>query len=46
MNVGKTLFSQIMRFVPWKSFERIISRYNGDCGVRTLGKAYQIGSSE
>jgi hypothetical protein len=37
MNVGKTLFAQVMEFVPWKTFLRIIERHNGDAGVRTLG---------
>lgn len=36
MNVGKTLFAQVMEFVPWKTFGRIIVRHNGDRGVRTL----------
>lgn len=36
MNLGKTLFAQIMEFVPWKTFGRIIDRYQGDAGVRTL----------
>ena len=36
MNVGKTLFAQIMEFVPWKTFGRIIERHAGDAGVRTL----------
>lgn len=39
MNVGKTLFAQVMEFVPWKTFGRIIERYKGDAGVRTLGCA-------
>ena len=39
MNVGQTLFAQIMEFVPWKTFGRIIERHNGDAGVRTLGCA-------
>ena len=39
MNVGKTLFAQVMEFVPWKTFSRIIDRHNGDAGVRTLGCA-------
>ena len=39
MNVGKTLFAQVMEFVPWKIFGRIIDRRNGDAGVRTLGCA-------
>ncbi|MCA3148429.1 MAG: DUF4372 domain-containing protein [Burkholderiales bacterium] len=33
MNVGKTLFAQIMEFVPWKNFGRIIERHRGDAGV-------------
>jgi hypothetical protein len=36
MNVGKTLFAQVMEFVPWKTFGRIINRHRGDAGVRTL----------
>ena len=40
MNVGKTLFAQVMKFVPWKTFGRIIARHHGDSGVRTLGCAY------
>jgi hypothetical protein len=39
MNVGKTLFAQLMEFVPWKTFGRIIERHKGDAGVRTLGCA-------
>ena len=39
MNVGKTLFAQVMEFVPWKTFGRIIARHQGDAGVRTLGCA-------
>ena len=36
MNFGQTLFSQVMDFVPWTSFERIVARYGGDVGVRSL----------
>jgi hypothetical protein len=39
MNVGKTLFAQVMEFVPWKSFGRVVERHNGDADVRTLGCA-------
>lgn len=39
MNAGKTLFAQIMEYVPWKTFGRIIERHGGDAGVRTLGCA-------
>ena len=39
MNVGKTLFAQVMEFVPWKTFGRIVQKHKGDFGVRTLGCA-------
>jgi transposase len=39
MNMGKTLFAQVMEYVPWKNFGRIIDRYGGDAGVRTLSCA-------
>ena len=39
MNMGKTLFAQVMEFVPWKTLGRIIDRHKGDAGVRTLGCA-------
>ena len=36
MNTGRTLFSQVMDFVPWTSFDRIVAKYGGDVRVRTL----------
>src|SRR5450830_1527760 len=36
MYSGRTLFSQVMEFVPWTSFDRIAVKYGGDIGVRTL----------
>ena len=36
MNTGKTLFAQLMDFLPWTTFSRIVTRYEGDRGVRTL----------
>jgi hypothetical protein len=42
MNVGKTLFAQVMEFVPWTSFSRIVQRYGGNSGVRTLSCAEQF----
>ena len=36
MYVGKTLFAQVMEFVPWTSFARIVHRHGGNSGVRTL----------
>jgi hypothetical protein len=32
MNVGKTLFAQVMDFLPWKNFHRIVTRY-GICAT-------------
>jgi len=40
--VGKTLFAQVMEFVPWTSFARIVRRYDGNSGVRTLSCAEQF----
>jgi hypothetical protein len=42
MNVGKTLFAQVMDFVPWTSFGRIVDRYDGDAGVRRLNCTEQF----
>ncbi len=42
MNTGKTLFAQIMDFLPWKTFHRIVARHGGDKGVRTLTCAEQF----
>jgi hypothetical protein len=36
MNTGKTLFAQLMDFLPWSTFSRIVARYDGDRAVRTL----------
>jgi len=36
MNLGKTLFAQLMEFVPWTSFARIVTRYSGDARVSAL----------
>jgi Domain of unknown function (DUF4372)/Transposase DDE domain len=42
VNAGKTLFAQIMEFVPWTSFARIVQRHGGNSGVRTLSCAEQF----
>jgi hypothetical protein len=42
MNLGKTLFAQLMEFVPWTSFARIVARYGGDSGVRVLSCTEQF----
>ena len=36
MYFGKTLFSQVMEFVPWTSLARILQRHGGGSGVRAL----------
>jgi len=42
MNVGKTLFAQVMEFVPWTSFGRIVDRHGGNAGVRRMSCAEQF----
>ena len=42
MYVGKTLFAQVMEFLPWKTFYRIVRRYQGDHRIRTLSCAEQF----
>jgi hypothetical protein len=36
MNAGKTLFSQLMDFLPWSTFARVVARYHGDHSVQTF----------
>jgi hypothetical protein len=42
MNIGKTLFAQLMDLLPWTTFARYVARYGGDKGVRTLTCAEQF----
>src|SRR5271157_5132107 len=42
MNTGQTLFAQLMDFLPWSTFTRIVARYGGDRAVRTLPCAEQF----
>jgi hypothetical protein len=42
MNTGKTLFAQLMDFLPWTTFARIVARYDGDHAIRTLSCAEQF----
>jgi hypothetical protein len=44
MNTGKTMFAQLMDFVPWSTFDRIVARYGGNRAVRTLSctAEYQV----
>jgi hypothetical protein len=36
MNFGRTLFAQLMEYVPWTTFRRIIGKYSGDAWIKTL----------
>ena len=36
MNTGKTLFAQLMDFLPWTTFTRIVERHGGDRYVKLL----------
>src|SRR5437588_2921031 len=42
MHVGRTLFAQVMDFLPWSTFQRIVDTYQGDRRVRTLSCAEQF----
>jgi hypothetical protein len=42
MNLGKTLFSQLMDFLPWSTFTRIVQRHGGDRYVKALTCADQF----
>jgi hypothetical protein len=42
MYTGKTMFAQLMEFVPWTTFTRLVERYSGDLRVRTLSCAEQF----
>jgi hypothetical protein len=44
MNTGKTLFAQLMDFLPWSTFDRIVARHEGNRAVRTLSctAQYQV----
>jgi Transposase DDE domain/Domain of unknown function (DUF4372) len=41
MNTRKTLFAQLMDFLPWSTFDRIVARYDGNRAVRRLPCAVQ-----
>ena len=42
MNTGKTLFAQLMDFLPWTTFTRIVDRHDGNRRVRTFPCAEQF----
>ncbi len=41
MYAGRTLFAQLMDFVPWSTFSRLVIQYDGNRRVRTLTCAEQ-----
>jgi len=41
MHAGKTLFAQLMDFLPWSTFARYVARYGGDRYVKSLTCAEQ-----
>ena len=41
MDTGRTLFAQLMDFLPWSTFARLVVRYDGDHRVRSLNCAEQ-----
>jgi hypothetical protein len=42
MNTGKTLFAQLMDFLPWTTFARLVNRHGGDRYVKLLACADQF----
>jgi hypothetical protein len=36
MYVGKSVFSQVMEFLPLNVFRRCVARYNGDFNIQTF----------
>jgi hypothetical protein len=42
VNLGKTVFAQIMDFLPWKRFHRVVARRNGDNYVKHFSCAEQF----
>ena len=42
MNTGKTVFSQIMEFLPWRTFQRRIKQYKGDYRIKNFSCSDQF----
>jgi hypothetical protein len=42
MNTGKSLFAQLMDFLPWTTFTRLVNRYGGDRYIKSLTCAEQF----
>jgi hypothetical protein len=36
MHTGKLIFAQVMEFVPWHTFRRLVAKYKGNLNVRTF----------
>ena len=37
MYAGKTVFSQLMNYLPWRRFQTCVDRYSGDYKVKKFG---------
>lgn len=42
MQTGRPLFSQVMDFIPWTSFDRLVERHNGNRYVKNFSCAAQF----
>jgi hypothetical protein len=42
MDTGKTLFAQLMDFLPWTTFTRIVERHGGNRYVKLLAATDQF----
>jgi hypothetical protein len=39
MSTGKTLFAQLMDFLPWTTFNRIVERHGGEAIGKSIRQA-------
>ena len=42
MKTGKTLFAQLMDFLPWTTFSRLVARHGGDCYAKSFACTEQF----
>ena len=42
MNTGKTVFSQVMEFIPWHTFQRRVERYKGNYRIKNFSCSDQF----
>lgn len=42
MNTGKTVFSQVMDFFPWRTFQRRVERYKGNYRIKNFSCSDQF----